>query len=373
MIYIDKIAPEDNFEMLLQKVVNGLKKKASDNPSYFSSLTAELFEQEVCDMMNDAKNSLNFKVGTISRTGVKKFPDIETSYRYGVEVKSVKSSGWRSTGNSVQEESRVDNIDHVYIMFGRLTDKPDFKYRAYENCLYDISVTHSPRYMIDMNLKDGASIFGKIGKDYDSLRQSEDSLNIIMSYLRKKYAGKQLWYINNDRTYKPYVEFWSDVTEDRKQDIMAEAFVRFPEILHKKCQSKYKAFAAWLVSTHGVMSSSLRDIFSARGKVTITIDDRTFSNIPRVFLNLQNTIQKSILCLNKIPARELAYTYGIKGITNKNKLKIWTAKIISESESQLGEDEILVVYYILANSIGPVNTPSAISDFIREHRQTTCV
>ena len=93
-----------------------------------------------------------FRVEEIRLVSAQYFPDIIAEKYYGVEVKSTKENHWTSTGSSIVESTRDKNVENIYMLFGKLGGKTaEFKCRPYEDCLSDIAVTHSPRYLINMN------------------------------------------------------------------------------------------------------------------------------------------------------------------------------------------------------------------------------
>ena len=52
-----------------------------------------------------------------------------------------------------------------------------------------------------------------------------------------------------------------------KEDIVSRALILFPEIFEKN-NDKYKRTALWMCSRYSIINSSLRDVFSAGGKIT---------------------------------------------------------------------------------------------------------
>ena len=73
------------------------------------------------------------------------------------------------------------------MLFGKLGGTPpEFKCKPYQDCLYDIAVTHSPRYLINMELEKNETIFSKMGTTYDDLRTSPDSIEQVRNYYRNK-------------------------------------------------------------------------------------------------------------------------------------------------------------------------------------------
>ena len=57
------------------------------------------------------------------------------------------------------------------MLFAKLASPIEFRCRPYEECLSEVVVTHSPRYLIDMNLAIGKTIFDKIKTPYNELRK----------------------------------------------------------------------------------------------------------------------------------------------------------------------------------------------------------
>src|SRR5699024_13488 len=113
-------------------------------------------------------------------------------------------------GSSIVESTRVDDIEKIYLLFGKLSNPIEFKAKAYEDCLSDIVVTHSPRYKINMELDDGETIFDKLEVGYDELRNRENSIGIVKDYYRRyRKEGEILWWIDSEpleeQSVTPYV------------------------------------------------------------------------------------------------------------------------------------------------------------------------
>ena len=81
----------------------------------------------------------------------------------------------------------MEHVDDIYMLFGKLGGKvPEFKCRPYEEVLCDIAVTHSPRYLINMELSENETIFSKMGTTYDEFRTSADSISQVRKYYRER-------------------------------------------------------------------------------------------------------------------------------------------------------------------------------------------
>ena len=69
------------------------------------------------------------------------------------------------------------------LVIGKLGgNPPEFRCRPYQEVLYDIAVTHSPRYLINMELQDGETIFDKMKTTYDEFRANENNIAKAREY-----------------------------------------------------------------------------------------------------------------------------------------------------------------------------------------------
>ncbi len=154
--------------------------------------------------------------------------------------------------------------------------------------MYDVAVTHSPRYLIDMHLDPSKSIFAKIGIDYDQIRNSDKPFDPFrVYYTEDKKSSKVLWWASesDDDVSPPVFRLWSDLSKKEKNEIRNISFLKFPEVLMNGGPTKYRGLTLWLAAKRSVVVSSLRDLFTAGGKV----DDDVFSTgeeIPAVIYRL---------------------------------------------------------------------------------------
>ena len=328
------------FEALLTRTKSLLNTLSKNNVAYFSTRTPKEFEHDVYDnLVNAAKNS-PFE-GTIKLISGLKFPDISVSEFYGVEVKATTAAKWKSTGNSVLENTRLGNISRIYIFFGQLCVPSAFKWRLYQDCLYDVAVTHSPRYLIDMELSLGKSIFSKIGIEYDKLRCLEDPIAPIVDYYRKKAKnGEEPWWMGtHEETLPLTVKLWGDLKPSEKRIFETQAMARFPEIFSKSSNIKYKNLAGWLAARHGIVSTSLRDSFSAGGKRDIAVGPKIYNNLPQVFDKLKNMITTVITEVNTLSNSEMIQYWKVdeNEICASSNIKLWFSKLRQYAGPQLGE------------------------------------
>ena len=290
-----------------------------------------------------------------------------------MEVKTTKQNYWKSTGNSVLESTRVDNVERIYIYFAKLTDPIGFKYRLYQECLYDIAVTHSPRYLIDMELNAGESIFDKLGLSYDELRSKDNPIRPFIDYYRTiSRRGEEPWWMDSGETpevlLKPTVSLWSNLSTAEQIVLRNEAMARFPEIFGRS-GTKYQNLASWLAARHGVVDSSLRDRFSAGGKVELEVGNRLYRKLPRVFLHLKNNASEIIEAVKRIPPDEAKYYWDLpfEPTNNENKILEWSKKLVSYSNQQFYDSEKFIIH-VLGVSLSDKDCPLEVKERLAHYK-----
>ena len=235
------------------------------------------------------------------------------------------------------KSTRVRDVERIYIFFAKLSNPLGFKYRLYQDCLYDVAVTHSPRYLIDMNLAVGGSIFGKIGLSYDELRTRENPIKPIVAYYRSiAKPGEEPWWMDSGETpeslLQPMVSLWSNLEKAKRDELRIEAMARFPELFGKS-PTKYQALAAWLAARHGVVDASLRDRFSAGGQRTVKIGGKQYSNLPRVFEHLQQDLPDILRVIKHLSPDEAVFYWKLSTPPKASRLiEDWCKKVVSQTE-----------------------------------------
>lgn len=183
------------FSKLMVRTTKFLNQEALSEHEYFANRAGILLEDDVASALNYCSKGTPFE-GSIVKVSGQKFPDIIANNLYGVEVKSTKSNHWTSTGSSILETTRVQDIKRIYMTFGKLGGNPiEFISKPYEDCLYDIAVTHMPRYLINMQLRPGETIFDKMHISYNELREKENPIALVADYYRSQLKpGESLWW-----------------------------------------------------------------------------------------------------------------------------------------------------------------------------------
>ena len=248
----------------------------------------KFFEKKVADVMNKASENTPFE-GTVNLISGHHFPDIVANELYGVEVKSVKSKKMTTTGNSISESVSSKGLKKIYIMFGKLVSPCEFCFRKYEECLASIAVTHSPRYKVDMALKENETIFSKMGISYDDFKKLDNPiLHFIEYYRRTNPESESLWWLGpngEEKTVDFEIKQWSKLPIEEKNKLIVLSMIKFPEIFGTN-QDKYEEVAAFLASEKGVVCASLRDNFTAGGKVTLSLNNKEYIKVPQIFKRL---------------------------------------------------------------------------------------
>jgi len=304
MIYIAKSnAKEKEFVDLLERS----RKLMLDFMNGKKNISSTFFETIVFERMCEAAKGTQFE-GTVKQTGTYAFPDIIANKYFGVEVKMTANDHWTSTGNSVLESSRIEDVERIYIVFGKLGGKVDVRYRLYQECLPEVSVTHSPRYRINMDLPIGKSIFDKIGVDYDTLRKDSNPIQKIKEYYRAKLKdGEELWWIDQDsedKAVSPIIKPFRSLSDKEKENFIVEAMILFPEMFSNST-TKFERAAAYLIAEYNAVSANLRDLFTAGGRVKLKIKRK------------------------KVVIPQLAYRMQVRAKAIKNKIKVIDAKKLS--------------------------------------------
>lgn len=260
------------FDSLMKKT-NTYMNNIALSTDYYIGCDSKLLEKETVIAMKENCKGTSFKPEDIQLVSGQRFPDIVTAKHFGVEVKSTKENKWISTGSSIVESTRIENVDHIYMLFGKLGGKPiEFKCKPYQECLYDIAVTHSPRYLIDMETSQEKTIFSKMGVEYDEFRLSEDPINTVRTYYLKKIKEEKRtampWWIGSETITSPTLRLWSKgaLCQEEQNIYKAQLLILFPTEI---CNSEYNRATLWLCIRHSIINTHFRDIFTAGGQVVI--------------------------------------------------------------------------------------------------------
>lgn len=328
--------PNNNeFNSLLDSTIIELNTQAKKSPKKIELLKGNKLEPYVGNVMTELAVGTAFE-NSIEVIGGQKFPDIIAKRFYGIEVKTTTQNHWKTTGNSVLESTRITDVERIFMLFGKLGRPIEFKCRAYEECLSEVVVTHSPRYLIDMNLEKGKTIFDKINTSYDTLRQKKNPIKSITDYYKSKLKpGQDLWWIQDSEKASNFIiNIWNNLSSSEQDDFVNKAMVIFPEIFGNR-QDKYSRFAIWLVKNEGIVCPNVRDLFTSNGRKEIFLNNKKYKQVPRVYINLFDNISTITETLINTSAIELTQ-YWNKKTNEKTKILDWIEIVSTNSKSVRG-------------------------------------
>lgn len=319
---------------LLQAVIGRLEYRAKTGPRPFKQ-TPEEFEQTVAHELSCAAEGAGFE-GAVTHLGGHAFPDILLANRWGIEVKSSQSAGAKLLGNSVMESTRSDGIEDVFVVYGQMGAEPTFIFRPYFECVVDIKVTHSPRYVLDLTINSGDDIFAKMGTTYDEFAKLEDPVRLIADHYRSLLKpGQSLWWAggpDGGAAVSPVIAMWNSLESEVRSDYIAQGFARFPELLSSSA-SKYDRLAVWLTTTQGIVSPNLRDAYSAGGRIEYQRADGSTITINRMLATLVehwDAVLENIV-ISKTEELETCWGCEIPSAA-ESRIDKWVELIIASSE-----------------------------------------
>lgn len=277
------------FVSLMRRTDELLNLDAQKRPRYYAGRGGNPLEDDVKAALDECARGTVFE-NTIEKVSGQRFPDIVAARYYGVEVKSTKNNHWTSTGSSILESSRVANVERIFMTFGKLGGNPiEFLSRPYEKCLSGIAVTHMPRYLIDMRLHEGETIFDKMGVPYDELRMMDNPVIPVSKYYRSQLKpGESLWWAGDavDEAVSATVRIWRQVPSEEKRKYTTYGCVNFPEVF----SGNYDRYALWLTS-QGVVDPHIRDQFSAGGQEVMRLSSGKEVKLPGIYRRVKEQLE----------------------------------------------------------------------------------
>ncbi len=342
----------DEFKQLMAKTDALLNSEAVDKEEYYKGRNGTKLEEDVYDALTRCAAHTPFD-GSIQLISGASFPDIVANQFYGVEVKSTNKNHWKSIGSSILESTRDQNVERIFLTFGKLGKPIAFRSRPYEECLSGISVTHYPRYQIDMELGAGQTIFDKMGVPYDELRKMENPVAPVSRYYRSNLKpGESLWWSDSnveETVAPPTVRLWNTLTPKEKIFYTVQGYALFPEILGQNSTKKYQRYALWLATNCGIINTNIRDQFSAGGRVDLATAKGLFHNVPAVFGRIdrhKDLLTDALLSANEVVLKE----YWEHDEISENRLQQWCQ--LSALAAGTTKEDCKYIYSLLRAILG---------------------
>lgn len=340
-------AADEAFAEFMTYTENFLNEKSGKDELLFKNCEGKKLEGVALQALKEVAPLTPFRKENIKLVSGARFPDIVAEKYYGVEVKSTKSDTWHSTGSSIVENTRIEDVSRIYMLFGKLGGKrAEFRCRPYEKCLSGIAVTHSPRYLIDMDIADKAnqSIFHKMNVDYNTFRllNEKPKIDFVRDYFKRKAQQEgrteMPWWIGgNEESINMNISLYSDLERKEKDTIDTRMFILFPEIF----QRNYKRAAIWLCSRYALICPNMRDLFTAGGKVKRLGEIEINTPVPQIALRLYKH-KDGITALLKHPDLQLIQDISDYWSVNekvKNYQSYWLAMVknIFDKDKELSQ------------------------------------
>jgi hypothetical protein len=231
------------------------------------------------------------------------FPDIAVG-NFGVEVKFTLSDTWRSVANSVLETNRIETVEKIYLIFGKMGGTPEVKWGDYEKSIIHVRTSHVPRFEIEINA--GRSLFALMGISYDNFRKLkiEEKMRYIRDYARARLQkGERLWWLEDnadtEHTLPIQARLYTNLTMPEKTRLRAEAVLLCPGIVKSgRAKNKYDDAVLYLLTYHGVICHQARDLFSAGSVANPDNDDEGGIYIERALKLIENEMIKASLTMD---------------------------------------------------------------------------
>lgn len=329
--------PLSLFQEIMKKTDLILNEDATQREDYYTKRSGKAVESDVFKAICKASVGTEFE-GTISLVSGASFPDIVANKFYGVEVKSTEKDHWTTIGSSILESTRIVDIERIYLTFGKLGKPVQFLSRPYEECLYGIAVTHYPRYQIDMRLKEGETIFDKMGISYDKLRTMENPVSPVSKYYKSKLKpGESLWWVADEieETVPATVKLWSALSHAQKEELTVQGYALFPEILSAGNNKKYNRYALWLATIKGIVNTNIRDGFSAGGQIEMPTNSGLLIKMPAAFGRIQRYHELIQRTIEESKAETLMEYWKVDKIEG-NRIRQWCQLVSNAASSSVG-------------------------------------
>lgn len=265
-----------------ENVLNALVGRLTDEVRLGGTYVPSVFEARVRTVLRELLQVEGFDAALNSRPQV--FPDIVFE-QFGIEVKFTDSDTWRSIANSVFEGSRDENVEHIYLLFGKMGGTPTVRWSRYEDCVMHVRTSHVPRFEVEIGTDQ--PLFAKFGISYDQFRglSIPEKMQYIRKYARDRLKrGDRLWWLEDkpeiaqQHSLDLEVRLYMGLGQEEKRRLRAEAALLCPQVVKaSRSKKKYDDAAMYLLTYCGVLCPQARDLFTA-GSVAMRADQTRGGN-----------------------------------------------------------------------------------------------
>lgn len=313
---------QEEFESILDEICAKLTKE-SQNEIF---TTAAQFENRVREVLQDALQpdsliKIDFKPHPQA------FPDIAVG-AYGVEVKFTLNDTWRSVANSVLETNRIESVEKVYLVFGKMGGSPEVRWGDYEASVIHVRTSHVPRFEVALDAD--KSLFALMGVSYDEFRhlKMEDKMKHIRAYARGRLKrGERLWWLedspDDEHSLPIQARLYTSLSQPEKLRLRAEAALLCPGIVQSgNVRDKYNDVVLYILTYHGVICHQARDLFSAGSVANPKNDDEGGIYIERAL----KLVEQDMLVAAAEMDDELFVEYWGESVPPEKRIKKWLEK-----------------------------------------------
>jgi hypothetical protein len=309
---------KDEFEKILTSIAEQLTQEARVTPFKFAKEFEGRVREVVCDHISDTEIEIDFNPHPQA------FPDIAVG-DFGIEVKFTAGDTWRSVANSILETNRIDSVQFVYIMFGKMGGTSSVRWGEYEKSVIHVRTSHVPRFEVEIGAEQ--SLFEQMGISYDDFRASEmhEKMEYIRSYARGRLkSGERLWWLEDrpgeEHTLPIQARLYTKLPIGEKKRLRAEAVLLCPEIVSSgRSRNKYDDVVLYLLTYHGVLAHQTRDMFSAGSVANPTNDNKGGIYIQRAIKLLESEIREAAIRMDEA----LFVEYWGVSVPPKLRIKEW--------------------------------------------------
>jgi hypothetical protein len=261
------VVEEAEFEELLERVAQQLTVEATTAGPFRNSAT---FQERVTQLVAELGAPIGVKIDESPRPYV--FPDIVAA-DFGVEVKFTANDTWRSVANSVLETTRSEEVQQIYVMFGKMGGRrPAVAWGRYEDSVIHVRTSHVPRFELEMN-PGRQPLFATMRISYADFAKLDihNKMVYIRQYARGRLRpGERLWWLEDkdpedqEHSLPLEVRLYMNLTQEEKRRYRAESALLCPQIVKpSRSKKKYEDAALYLLTYHGILCPQARDLFSA--------------------------------------------------------------------------------------------------------------
>lgn len=313
---------QEEFERILDVICAKLTDEA--NGKGFQK--AEQFENRVREVLQESvKDNPSISINLTPHPQA--FPDIAVG-RFGVEVKFTLSDTWRSVANSVLETNRIESVEKVYLVFGKMGGSPEVRWGDYEQSVIHVRTSHVPRFEVELFAN--RSLFDLMGVAYDDFRHlpMEEKMRHIRMYARSRLnEGERLWWLedtpDSEHTLPIQARLYTSLSTEEKNRLRAEAVLLCPNVVDsRRSRNKYDDVVLYLLTYHGVIAHQARDLFSAGSVANPRNDDAGGLYIERALKLIENEMREAALRMDDA----LFVEYWEESVKPDQRIRRWLEK-----------------------------------------------